>query len=447
VGRLFRSDPNEDRRLEELVIPSAIWHGFHLLAFVLIALAVYMTVGDPDSLPDPHSTNQALAAGLLALAAAPWVVELWRDLSPRVFIPLALGPLATIGLLRHLQVVDLHGIAGDIVLLVVVIMVVPLVACAPRQVAAATVLSSAGIFLLWTTTTWGYDKEFGLSGTAIWLTALCFSTGAAATYRFAMLALIDAREAQELVVRQEASDQRQQAARDIHDVVAHTLAVTMLHITAARMAVRRGAADDAEEALVEAESHGRASLEDVRRIVRLLRADDDTPVEAAQPDLRDVERLVDCYRIAGRPVELSLELDEHRVQSATRELVVYRVLQEALANSARHGTGPASVVLRATHSELELRVDNPIAAKVSRTRRRGSGLAGMRERVAAVDGTLDARPRNGHWVVDLVVPLPAPAGATSELLPDRGGRGDGWRRRPHIVGRRSSTDTPTASAP
>ena len=85
------------------------------------------------------------------------------------------------------------------------------------------------------------------------------------------------------------------------------------------------------------------------------------------------------------------------------ELAAYRVLQEALTNAARHGSGPATVELRVIDNELCLHIDNPVAGPSPREPR-GSGLLGMRERIAAAGGTLDTGIRNGRWVVDAVIP-------------------------------------------
>jgi signal transduction histidine kinase len=224
------------------------------------------------------------------------------------------------------------------------------------------------------------------------------------------------------LAQQAAVEERRRVARDIHDVVAHTLAVTMLHITAARMAVRRSAPREAEEALEEAERHGRASLADVRRIVRLLRTGDSTPTDAPQPSLADVPALVGGYSAAGLPVELRFTGTAERVSPAAG-LAIYRVLQEALANAARHGTGRATVDVEVTGDEIVLTVANPITSDASeppadlpgddaatamidgRRTAAGSGVLGMRERVAAARGTLDIGLRNGRWVVHARVPV------------------------------------------
>jgi signal transduction histidine kinase len=212
-------------------------------------------------------------------------------------------------------------------------------------------------------------------------------------------AVADAREAR---AREAAVEERRQVARDVHDVLAHTLSVTMLHVTAARMAVLRSDDAQALEALEEAERHGRSSLGDVRRIVRLLRSDDSSAIDAAQPGLADIEHLVAGYRGAGLPVDFSMTVaGEPREPLA--EAALFRVLQEALTNAARHGSGSASVTLSVTDDELALRVENPIARQAAR-RPGGSGLIGMRERIAAAGGKFEAGDREDRWEVRVSIP-------------------------------------------
>jgi signal transduction histidine kinase len=235
--------------------------------------------------------------------------------------------------------------------------------------------------------------------TLVWHVGVALAVAAGFSVRLSYLVNDKVAEARDARARQAAADDRREIARDVHDVVAHTLAITMLHITAARMAVRRSSPDDAEEALAEAERHGRASLADIRRIVRVLR-DDRSAVDSAQPGLADVEALAESYRAAGLSVRLSLTVPEDAGTAA--QLAIYRVLQEALANAARHSSGPATVDLSVSEGAVILRVDNPVTDAVAPGR--GSGLIGMRERISAAGGTIDAGVRDGSWVVRAVVP-------------------------------------------
>jgi signal transduction histidine kinase len=238
-----------------------------------------------------------------------------------------------------------------------------------------------------------------------WHVGFVLSVVAGYAVRFSYNANAEVTAAREALAWQAAADERRQVARDVHDVVAHTLAVTMLHITAARMAVLRSAPEEATAALEEAERQGRASLADIRRIVRLLRADDTSSLEAtreATPGLADIQALVDGYRAAGLPVEMSISVEGHHA-SPTAELAIYRVLQEALTNAARHGSGPATVHLAANDREMTLHVDNPVGQPAAQ-RSRGSGLLGMRERIAAAGGRIGTGAQADRWIVRAVVP-------------------------------------------
>ena len=101
-----------------------------------------------------------------------------------------------------------------------------------------------------------------------------------------------------------ATDERQRIAREVHDVIAHSMTVTMLHVTAARLAVARGDDDAATEALLEAEKAGRESLNEIRHTVGLLRTEPDGGIEAPQPGVGDIVQLVDGFAEAGVDVRL-----------------------------------------------------------------------------------------------------------------------------------------------
>ena len=149
-------------------------------------------------------------------------------------------------------------------------------------------------------------------------------------------------------------------------------------------------------ALEEAERQGRASLGDIRRLIALLRADADSAVSAPQPGLSEIHDLVQGYQAAGLPVTLISSLNGSRT-TPTAELAIYRVVQEALTNAARHGSGAATVAIDASGDAIQLSIENP--ARSVRALNRGSGIAGMRERIAAAGGTVEIGTRDGRWVV------------------------------------------------
>ena len=153
--------------------------------------------------------------------------------------------------------------------------------------------------------------------------------------------LVELRAAQASLATQAAAAERQRIAGEIHDVVAHSLAVTMLHLTGARHILLRDP-HRAEQALAEAERLGRQSLADVRRTVGLLQDPDASgatarPVLAPLPTASDMQTLVDEYARAGMRVELTVEGDASEL-AAGASLAVYRIAQEALANVAKHAT-------------------------------------------------------------------------------------------------------------
>lgn len=207
--------------------------------------------------------------------------------------------------------------------------------------------------------------------------------------------------------------ERQRVAREIHDLVAHSLAVTMLHVTGARRALEQdGDIPDAVDALTDAERIGRQAMADVRRTVGLLRTDDVAGggVGAAGDDTRalpgagDLDDLVAGFTAAGLDVTWTCTGDLRRLDGSTG-LGVYRVVQESLANVARHAPGArVEARLEVRSREARLVVRNPVlAGAVVGTD--GSGVAGMTSRVDQLGGRLRVGRDGDEWRVDLTVPL------------------------------------------
>ncbi|MDQ1531220.1 MAG: hypothetical protein QOE37_1325, partial [Microbacteriaceae bacterium] len=199
-----------------------------------------------------------------------------------------------------------------------------------------------------------------------------------------------------------AREERQRIARDVHDLVAHSLTVVVLHIGGARRVLR---ADPraAEAALADAERVCRESLDGIRGVVGLLREADDRPGLSL-----DLEELAETYRSAGRPVGLRVDGDATALPLAVR-VALYRVLQESLANAARH-TGPEGTISAAVEigaGAVETRIVNgpreaftPGAVGAG-----GYGLPGLREQVVALGGELHVGPAERGWQVTCRLPL------------------------------------------
>ncbi|MGU3500666.1 sensor histidine kinase [Mycobacterium sp. C31M] len=189
-----------------------------------------------------------------------------------------------------------------------------------------------------------------------------------------------------------AADERRRIAREMHDVVAHSVAVMVSQAEAGRLVVPT-APERAPEILTTIADVGRAALVEMRGLLGVLR-DDDAPNEP-QPGLADLETLVDRVRDTG--IEVDLSVAEVRVGPAVG-LTVYRVVQESLTNVTRHA-GPrprVRIEIGSTAGELVVTVTN---TGVHVAVQPGRGVTGMRERVEAVGGTLEAGPVDGGWRV------------------------------------------------
>ncbi len=201
-------------------------------------------------------------------------------------------------------------------------------------------------------------------------------------------------------------EERRRIARDVHDLVAHSLTVVMLHLTAARLAVERDPSG-AGATLSEAERLGRQALAEVRRLVELLRRDEGPEPGGPLPGVRDLPDLVSRLAAAGMAVELQVEGDQDAL-SPSAGLGLFRIAQEALSNAGRHCPGARTEVrLRVADGEARLSVHNGSAPgeRMPATRTAaGHGLAGMRERAALLGGTLRAGPSGSGWLVDCVIP-------------------------------------------
>jgi signal transduction histidine kinase len=189
-------------------------------------------------------------------------------------------------------------------------------------------------------------------------------------------------------------------ARELHDSIGHALTATVVQAGAARAA---GSAEFTERALTAIEDTGRRALEDLERVLRLLREDGDRPA-GKPPLLEDAPQLLESARASGALVTAEIEGDLGTVPAAiSRE--GYRILQEALTNVLRHA-GPVSVgvAVAAVRDTLRLEVSNPLPEAYAPSGT-GSGLRGIRERAVLLGGTADAGPAGGTWRLAVSLPL------------------------------------------
>ncbi len=253
------------------------------------------------------------------------------------------------------------------------------------------------------------------AGWAAWMAGIGMAVlgGLLIRHEFALVA--ELRAAQADLADRARTEERNRIARELHDVIAHSLTVSLLHVAAARMAVRYDPSG-AVRALEEAERLGRESLSEVRATVGLLRVHGGTPEGGAPqgavapplPGVAELPALIEGFRAAGGDVTLAVDGDAESVP-ATTGLTVYRIVQEAVTNAVKHAPGaPVSVVVAVTGGTVELTVDS--AGPPGRGS--GSGLLNMRERAQSLGGSLTAGPGGRGWLVR--ASLPSAAHRTAE---------------------------------
>jgi signal transduction histidine kinase len=189
-------------------------------------------------------------------------------------------------------------------------------------------------------------------------------------------------------------EERASIARELHDIVAHSVSVMLVGVRGARD-VLRTSPDAADDTLARVERSGEQSLSELRRILALLREPAKPADSHPQPSLAELGELVASYRAAGMPVQLQVSGDPTPLPGGV-ELSVYRIVQEALTNALKHSQPDrVTVTLSFRDSQLELEVlDNGTPAAVGAAIA-GQGLVGMRERVALLGGELETGQREG----------------------------------------------------
>jgi signal transduction histidine kinase len=206
---------------------------------------------------------------------------------------------------------------------------------------------------------------------------------------------------QDVIVEQE----RNRIARDMHDVVAHSLAVVIAQADGARYA-KANNPEAVDGALSAISSTAREALADVRLLLGQLRH---PQTEGPQPALADLGRLLDQLRASGLTVAFTTKGEPLQLGTG-QQLAVYRIVQEALTNALRHGDVSEEVTVRFEwgNNELEITISSAVSASPATAELRvGHGLAGMKERAALVGGRLVTRVDDRRFVVVASIPATA----------------------------------------
>ena len=207
-----------------------------------------------------------------------------------------------------------------------------------------------------------------------------------------------------------AEAERVRIARELHDVVAHSVSLMGVQAGAAERVIERDP-DRARDVLRSIQATSRESIRELRRLLSVLRAAEEPSELAPQPGLGSLEPLVARAREGGLPVELRMDGESGRIPPGV-ELSAYRVVQEALTNVRKHAPGAATRVnVHCLRDRIELAVENDSPAVRNGhgedgSRKRGYGLIGMRERVALYSGAFQAAPRTGGgFAVQVTLPI------------------------------------------
>jgi signal transduction histidine kinase len=356
-----------------------------------VAVAAFAVVTAAGVLPLKPSGPAAAVAAVAAVGAAALLVQRWRP-------QLLYAAVATAGL-----AVLADGRSNNIGLFGVCLLAAWCVLTGGRLEGLAY---WAGTMILFAAE-WVWVRPD--PGWGAWLAGVTLTAAFSLLIRRDRDLLRQLRQAQAGLAEQARSSERNRIARELHDVIGHTLTVSLLHVQSARLAVEHEPAD-AARALAEAERLGRECLAEVRATVGLLRQDgtaDQTASTAPLPGVDGLPALVEQFRSAGADVTLTVEGDAGRLP-ATTGLAVYRIVQEALTNAAKHAPGsPTAVRLTVGAGEVTLTADSQ-AVPGTGTRLgtgTGLGLASMRERAESLGGTCQAGPGGRGWLVRATLPL------------------------------------------
>ena len=388
--------------------------------------AVAARAGVPRRLPrrlDPRATDRILCAGFLALAvldllsgAADGDAPAFAVVVLAAFVPLPLlrrrAPIAAIAIWAALAAVLSLTVSDpkDITTAFVGLFVYPYSAGAygeGRRVLLAfpAILGAVTAMALSTEQLIVGDIFFPSAFAVLFLVA-----GRAVRSRTRLTAelheaAVRADEAREAEAGRAVADERRRIAREMHDVVAHSVSVMVVQAGGARRILERDPRR-AVEAAAHIEDVGRAALAEMRRLLGVLHHGDDEADRAPQPTLSELDRLVERSRAAGLPVTLAVEGTPQPLPPG-KDLAAYRVIQEALTNAIKHAdSAPTSVTVRWEPPWLELQIVDEGGRAVNGVNGSGHGLVGMEERVRLYDGSLRAgRAAGGGFEVVVRLPL------------------------------------------
>lgn len=376
-----------------------------LIALAMFALAATSTIsiGDPVAIDSLYRERDFLAYLLIAGQTIPLVMRRSQPRLMTVLIGLAWG------VDRWLEYSP--GIAG----FTLIIAFHAIGAYMPPKQSARVGWTAAGAVLAWTTV--------GVFFSDVVPVAAVFSSAVVVVLpliigrevyqrRRRVLELEERAEIAEREKKAEAlravAEERERIARELHDVVAHQMTVMALQAEGARR-VSAELDPRVDEALAVISEAGRSALDEMQRMVTLLRSGPAHDALAPQPTLAEIPTLVGQITDAGLPVEIEVVGEAHPLGPGL-ELTAYRVIQESLTNSLKYAGPGAIATVQMIYEDgyLSITVSDDGRGTAAPSRDTGHGLIGMRERVMIHDGVLTVGPRSGGgYQVSARLPVPA----------------------------------------
>ena len=359
-----------------------------------VALAVFAAVTVAGAVRLNPSAPVAAAGAVTAVAAATLLVLRWRP--QLLYAAAATAGIAMLG----------HGSSSNVGWFAVCLLAGWCVLTGSRREGLAYWAGAMIVFAV------EWLRVRPDPGWGAWLAGVTRTVAFSLLIRHDRDLLAQLRRAQAGLAEQAKTQERNRIARELHDVIGHTLTVSLLHVQSARLAVEHDPAD-AARALAEAERLGQECRAEVRTTVGMLRQDaagQDGPAGSAAPlpGAGGVPALVEQFRSAGADVSLTVEGDTGRLP-ATTGLAVYRILQEALTNAVKHAPGsPTAVRLAVGPAAVTLTTETLTAHTPAEPGGgTGLGLVSMRERAESLGGTCQAGPGGHGWLVRTTLPLDA----------------------------------------
>jgi signal transduction histidine kinase len=209
-------------------------------------------------------------------------------------------------------------------------------------------------------------------------------------------------ERQDLIRREAVRDERDRIARDMHDVIAHSISAMVVQTAAAQDLVHHDP-DRAERVLADVAATGRRAIAETGRLLRVLRDDSDELGLEPAPGLADLAGLVAAFRASGLTIDLDVPETLPRLPAGV-DVSAYRIVQEALTNALRYGTDhTARLRVAATADALSIEATNPSSRRTGSGT--GLGLVGIAERVALLGGQVSHGVHDGRFELTASLPV------------------------------------------